>query len=150
MNATQNLLERWWTVRSPETVKAAAERLGVRPTAIANYRAGVSQATPAVIAKMADDLGENAGHWLAQVEAERAHNERDRKAWANVARRLGAAAASVAGVVALYYLDGQGASLATLTALPVMHYAKFYAIAAGVALTVVLLRRGRSTAPVLA
>lgn len=93
MNATQRLLESWWKARNPDTVKAAADRLGVRPTAIANYRAGVSQATPAVIEKMAVDLGEDAGRWLAQVEAERTHNERDRRAWAALARRLGAAAA---------------------------------------------------------
>lgn len=98
MNATNKLLDKWiaWRSLKPGAdlrVSAIALELDVKPTAIANYRAGVSQAAPHVISKLAADLGENELAWLALVESERARNGSDRRTWARMARQLGAAAA---------------------------------------------------------
>ena len=119
MNATNRLLALWWAKMAPASAVEAGKRLGVSGQAIANYRAELSQATPAVIAKMAGDLGENPAQWLAQVEAERARNDGDRKAWAAVARKLGAAAA-VAGIAIMFGAFGhdKNAIFALFLALP--------------------------------
>lgn len=98
MNATNKLLDKWMTWRSSKPgadlrQSAIAIELGVKQTAISNYKVGVSQAAPHVIAKMARDLGENEAAWLALVESERARDASDRRAWLKVARQLGAAAA---------------------------------------------------------
>jgi hypothetical protein len=84
----------------------------------------VSQATPAVISVMATQTGEDAGYWMALVESERARTDADRKAWARIARRFGAAAA-VACVALLFRENPDHASLALLAAMPMdwMHYA---------------------------
>ncbi|KAB8191344.1 helix-turn-helix domain-containing protein, partial [Lysobacter maris] len=104
MNATKKLLDKWMEWRSasnggPLTQKELAKELGVGQTSISNYKVGVSQAAPHVISKMARDLGESEAAWLALVESERARDGEDRRAWARIARQLGAAA-SIA-VVAL-------------------------------------------------
>lgn len=101
MNATNKLLDKWTSMRAAKlggaiTPSAIAIELGVKRTSIANYRAGTSQAAPHVISKMARDIGDNPAAWLALVESERARDANDRKAWAAVARQLGAAAAVAA------------------------------------------------------
>lgn len=93
MNATNILLDKWLKVCSarkgaPCNNTKLAEALGIERTALANYRSGTSQAAPAVVRKLAEAIGEDADHWMAVVESERARSTADRKAWTKVAHRL--------------------------------------------------------------
>ncbi len=97
MNATNKLLDKWTAMRSaklggPLTQTAIAIEFGLKPSAVSNYKVGLSQAAPHVVEKMAKDLNENPAAWLALVESERAKDAGDRRTWARVARQLGVAA----------------------------------------------------------
>jgi len=86
MNATNKLLDKWHAMRSakhggPLLQSEMAHELGVKPTAISNYRSATSQAAPHVIEKMCRELGENSAGWLALVESERARDATDRRTW---------------------------------------------------------------------
>lgn len=93
MSSTAKLLERWMKARGLTTQTAAAAALGTKPSTVNNWLRGVSQAAPAYIGAMADDLGEDAGGWVLLIESERARDAADRKALAAMAKKLGVAAA---------------------------------------------------------
>lgn len=107
--ATTELLDRWKKARGLESDYAAAQALGITRGSPSNWRHGRSHAAAATVTRMANDLGEDAGAWLALIESQRAATGEDRKAWAELARRLGAAATVAA--VALF-----AAPLATVRA----------------------------------
>jgi len=98
--ATVRLLDLWKHEKGLESDYAAAQALGVTRGSPSNWRHGRSHAAPALVTRMAVDLGQDAGAWLALVESERASTAEDRKAWASLARRLGAVATVAA--VALF------------------------------------------------
>ena len=134
MNATNKLLDKWAAMRSaklgaPLKPSAIAHELGLKPGAISNYRAAVSQAAPHIIEKMARDIGENPAGWLALVESERARDAEDRRTWARLARSFGAAATVAAVALLGYGFFDQSAhetiqSAAILNVVGTMHYAK--------------------------
>ena len=98
--ATVRLLDLWKQEKGLESDYAAAQALGVTRGSPSNWRHGRSHAAPALVTRMATDIAQDAGAWLALVESERASTAADRKAWATLARRLGAAATVAA--VALF------------------------------------------------
>lgn len=132
MNATNRLLDKWMETCRVPNFKAAAQRLHVEPSAVSNWRSGLSQATPAVIARMALELGESDVAWLALVESERSRKPEDRKAWAAIVKRL----ASAAAVLLVAFMPSVGYSASTARqheqASPSIHYAKFWALLARV------------------
>lgn len=121
MSATITRLDKFKETRSLPSDNAAALALGIHRATVSGWRKRGTQAEPHVIAQLAAAIGEEPGAWLALVESQRARSDADRKAWAAVARRLGAAAA--VAVVALFPLH-EASAAATLTDGPVMHYAK--------------------------
>lgn len=108
MNATMQLLRLWMTTQGHVTQSDAARALGVKPAAVNNWTRGISQAAPHLVARMAKDLGENPGRWLAQVESERSKDADDRRTWAALAKQLGAAAAVVLAVALPYDVTATG------------------------------------------
>lgn len=102
MNATMQLLRLWMATQGHITQSDAARALGVKPAAVNNWTRGISQAAPHLVERMAKDLGENPGRWLAQVESERSKDADDRRTWAALAKQLGAAAAVVLAVALPY------------------------------------------------
>lgn len=104
MSSTTKLLERWMKARGLTTQTAAAAALGTKPSTVNNWLRGVSQAAPAYIRKMADDLGEQAAGWVLLIESERARDADDRKALAALAKSLGVAAAVALCAIAVPYL----------------------------------------------
>lgn len=99
MSATIRLLDKFKETRSLPSDNAAAIALGIHRATVSGWRQRGTQAEPHVIAHMAKAVAEDAGGWLALVESERARTDADRKAWAAVAKQLGAAA--VLAIVAL-------------------------------------------------
>lgn len=99
MSATTQLLDKWKKVRSIASDNAAGVALGIHRATISGWRHNNRQAEAHVLAQMARDLGEDPGAWLALVESERARSEADRKAWRDVAKRLGAVAAVLVAMV---------------------------------------------------
>lgn len=92
-SATVRLLNAWMARKGLTSDHQAFQALGLSgQSAVTHWRKGRAQAAPHVIKRMAEEIGEDAGKWLVLVEAERATKAEDRKAWAAVARRFGAAA----------------------------------------------------------
>lgn len=121
MNATTKLLDKFRAVRSLPSDNAAAIALGVHRATVSGWRQRGTQAEAHVIAQMARAVGEDEALWLSLIESERARTDADRKVWAGIARRLGAAAALAAvAVLALPY----PAAAQSLTDAHPMHYAK--------------------------
>lgn len=133
MTSTIKLLDRWKASQGIASDNAAALALEVSRQAASRWRNGLAQAEPHTIARMAKDIGEDPGAWMALVEAERAKSSEDRKAWMALARQLGAAAAVAAvallsvGVIDVSAQDGvhSAASAMLLNVVGGMHYAKF-------------------------
>ena len=92
MNATLRLLDLWKAAKGIASDNAAAQALGIARQTVSNWHSRGSQAEPSLIARMATDIGQDAGAWLATVESERARTEADREAWRTLAHRLGTAA----------------------------------------------------------
>lgn len=113
MTATRILLDRWKAAKSIPSDNAAALELGITRQAVSRWRQTPTQAEPNLVARMAHDLGDDAGKWLALVESERARSDADRKVWAALARQLGAAATLAA--VALLPFPGNATSRVSST-----------------------------------
>lgn len=115
MSSTAKLLDRWMKARGLTTQTAAAAALGTKPSTVNNWLRGVSQAAPAYIRKMADDLGEQAAGWVLLVESERARDAADRKALAALAKSLGVAAAvALCAIATPYLIDFHGSIAAPM------------------------------------
>jgi hypothetical protein len=93
MSATTKLLDKWKKANSIASDNAAAIRLKIGRAAVSRWRNELGQAEVHLIAQMAQECGEDSAVWMALVESERARSAEDRKVWAALARRLGAAAA---------------------------------------------------------
>ena len=98
MNSTNNLLRAWMDAHNHISQSDAARALGIKPAAVNNWTRGISQAAPHLVARMAKEIGEDPGKWLALVESERSRDAEDRRTWAALAKQLGAAAVVVLAV----------------------------------------------------
>lgn len=92
MDAINNLLDKAREHCSLPSDGALAERLGVSRQLVSQWRKGHNPLADERIAQIARAAGEDAGVWLVRVRAEQTHGEAA-KAWARLARQLGAAAA---------------------------------------------------------
>lgn len=106
MTATIELLDAFKRAKHIDSDNAAAKLLSVTRASVSGWRNGLSAPKPHTVADMCEGIGADVAPWLARVEAERAHSSADRKVWASLARRLGAAAA----VAAVALVAGFGSS----------------------------------------
>ena len=121
MSATTRLLDKYQETRSLPSDNAAAIALGIHRATVSGWRQRGTQAEAHVIAQMAHAIGDDPGKWLALVESERARSDADRKAWAAVARQLGAAAVLALCAVAPTLIAALStAYAATARAMPIM------------------------------
>lgn len=81
MNTTQELLARWKDAKGYPSDSAAARALKVRPSAVANWQAGLSHANPVAACRMAEDLKLDPCAILASIEADRTHDADTRRVW---------------------------------------------------------------------
>ncbi|KRC33947.1 MULTISPECIES: DUF3693 domain-containing protein [unclassified Lysobacter] len=124
MSATTRLLDAWKKAKNIDSDNAAAITLGLTRSAVSEWRLNGVQGRAGVIARMAKDLSEDEAAWLALIESERARTDADRKAWAAVARRLGAVAAALVLAIALMMPVGaQAAQTAKANLNDSTHYA---------------------------
>jgi predicted Zn-dependent protease len=91
VSATLTLFNRWKAAKGCGSSREALRLLGLSSGAAVHWNGGRNAAAH-IIEKLAADLGEDPGHWVALAESERAQTEADRKTWAKLARRLEAAA----------------------------------------------------------
>lgn len=71
MSATIRLLERWKTALRITSDNAAALELGIGRAAISRWRSDDTNAEPALIARMANDLKADPAPWILAAEAEK-------------------------------------------------------------------------------
>jgi predicted transcriptional regulator len=90
MPAATDLLDKWKKTRSLVSDNASAGILGVKRQTISGWRNGDTRPEADTIARMAEEIGEDAGYWMVRIEAERARSPQAAKAWGELARRLGA------------------------------------------------------------
>lgn len=81
MTTTANLLDAWKKVRGLRTDTDAAKALGLRHSAVANWRSGRAHANAPAAAKMAEECGLDALRILAAIEADRSHDADTRRVW---------------------------------------------------------------------
>lgn len=89
MSATKKLLDKYADVCLAEKDKEIAERLRIKHSTLANWKAGRAHPDADSIEKMAKTIGEPVGPWLAQIEAERARTPANRQVWLRLAATLG-------------------------------------------------------------
>ena len=106
MSATYDLFTRWKKQKSIPSDNAGALALGVSRASASLWKQG-RNADADVIERMAKDIGESPAAWAARAMAEQSKGEAAR-AWARIARQLGAAAAVLAVVlmVPVTYANG--------------------------------------------
>lgn len=145
MTAANKLLDKARECCSLASDHALADRLQVSRQLVSQWRTGKNPLSDERVAQLARLCKEDAGQWLVAIRAEQSQGDAAR-AWATLARRLGAAAA--VGVVALLPFHSP-TDAATLTADQAMHYAK-WTLALALMIAAVWSRRGRFAAPLLA
>lgn len=99
MSSVNKLLDKAREACSSNSDAAFAERIGVTRQLVSQWRKGATPIPDDRIAQLARLCKDDAAQWLVTIRAEQSHGEAA-KAWASLARRLGAAAA--VGVVALF------------------------------------------------
>lgn len=94
MDTLTKLLDKARDACSPSNDSALARKLRVKPSAISNYRTGVSLPKPALAERLARIAGEDPAPWVLMIEAERAaeRSPDDAATWSRIAKRLAAAA----------------------------------------------------------
>lgn len=95
MNSVALLLDKCKTANSLASDNAFAARFHVSRQVVHKWRHGDQMPSDEHIAQIARCAGEDPGEWLVRIRAEKASGEAA-KAWAALARRLGAAAAVAA------------------------------------------------------
>lgn len=100
MNATNKLLDMYAKSCYAKLDKEIAERLHVKHSTVANWKAGRAHPDANSIEKMANAIGEPLGPWLAQIEADRARTPANKKVWLRLAQTLGASALLIAAIAA--------------------------------------------------
>lgn len=125
MSATSELFARWKAHRGIQSDRGAAETLGVSHGAPHHWKNG-RNAAPAVIEKMAKDLGEDPTVTILQAFAEAATDAADKRTLGRLARSLGAA---VLALVVLPYVMTHSAAAQGLPGESArqhpIHYAKW-------------------------
>lgn len=90
MSATYELFTRWKAAKGYGSDAAAMRALSLHPTALTPWKQG-RNGSPAVIERMAKDLGEDPVGVVLQAFAESARDAEDKRALGRLARRFGAA-----------------------------------------------------------
>lgn len=122
MSAVNKLLDKTREACSISTDVGLAEKLGVSRQLVNQWRKGANPMSDERIAQIAGIAGEDVSTWLVLVRAEQTHGDAGR-AWAKLARQLGAAAALA--VVSLFAaLPGKTLANEQHSSQEVMHYAK--------------------------
>ena len=93
MSTTNKLLDKYAKSCYATKDKEIAERLRVKHSTVANWKAGRAHPDAESVEKMATAIGEPVGPWLAQIEAERARTPAGRQVWLRLAATLGTALA---------------------------------------------------------
>ena len=90
-----------------------AKFFGVNQTSISNYRVGRSKMDEEMCMRVADALSIEAAYVLARVAAERTHNERAKREWTALAKKLSPAVAVTLLLVAFgsALLSGEASAL---------------------------------------
>ncbi|WP_136259096.1 helix-turn-helix domain-containing protein, partial [Rhodanobacter lindaniclasticus] len=101
MTASIALLDKFAKACNAKNDSDTARALRVQPSAVNNWRHDRAKPSAATIEKMCKAIGEPTNKWLPLIEAERARNPEDRKAWL----RLAQAAAAVAMMYTFSRLD---------------------------------------------
>lgn len=121
MSAVNKLLDKTREACSISTDVGLAEKLGVSRQLVNQWRKGANPMSDERIAQIAGIAGEDVSTWLVLVRAEQTHGDAGR-AWAKLARQLGAAAALA--VVGLFVaLPGQARASAGANLNESTHYA---------------------------
>lgn len=89
MSATKKLLDKYAKVCLAQKDKDMIERLRVKHSTFANWKAGRAHPDAQSVEKMANAIGEPVGPWLASIEAERAKDPNVKKVWLRLAAALG-------------------------------------------------------------
>lgn len=100
MSAIAQLLDKAKKTRSIPSDNAFAASMGLRRQVISQWRSGDSYPSEDNIAQLAEAAGEDPVTWLVRVKAERTEGPAG-KAWARLARQLGAAASIAILMIAL-------------------------------------------------
>ncbi|MBR8137220.1 helix-turn-helix domain-containing protein [Burkholderia cenocepacia] len=88
MNATCNYLDLAKQKLGVQSDYALAKALGLRTTAISNYRSGRNHFDDATAIKLAHAIGLQPAELLAAMQVERAKTEETRAAWADLLEKI--------------------------------------------------------------
>lgn len=114
MNATKKLLDKYAEACYAQKDKDIADRLHIKHSTLANWKAGRAHPDADSIEKMAEAIGEPLGVWLAEIEAERARTPTNRMVWLRLAKTLATATAAIA-IAALPYAAHVGSCLSIVS-----------------------------------
>lgn len=81
MSAVNKLLDKYRAACSAASDSALAGRLGVSRQSVHQWRNGITWPTEDHIVSMAEAAGEQPGHWLPLIAAERSTSPRARSVW---------------------------------------------------------------------
>ncbi|HET7267791.1 MAG TPA: DUF3693 domain-containing protein [Oleiagrimonas sp.] len=112
MSATYELFQEWKKHNGISSDYKGALALGISRGTASLWKSG-RNAEAHLIAKMADNIGEDKGAWMAAVQAEKTNSPKERKEWLNLAKRLGYAAAITLAVGAFYPVQAGTATQAS-------------------------------------
>lgn len=117
------LLDKARATRSIPSDMALGERLGVSRQAVSNWRHGEKFPDEETIAQLAILAGDDPAQWLVAIKAVRTEGAAG-KAWAALAKRLGAAAAVLLVVALPYGASAKAPDPAAFSDGSSVHYAK--------------------------
>lgn len=124
MSATFSLFERWKAAKGHASDSAAASQLGVTRAAVSLWRSGRNGA-PAVIERMAKELGEDPTATVLLAFSEAAKDADDKRTLGRLARSLGAACIALVVVAPWTTQASAGRNMGHGTASQFIHYAKW-------------------------
>ena len=104
------LLDKARARRSIASDNALGAQMGKSRQTISQWRSGVTHPTDDDVLRLCAMAGEDCAEWLVRVAADRATSAQVAKAWATLAKRLGAAA-SLAVVALLPYSEASATDL---------------------------------------
>lgn len=126
MDALKNLLDKATERCSPSNGEGLAKKLGVTRSAVSKWRTGSPIAEKHLTALI--EVAHADPRVAVTVLQEQATTSQERSVWGALARQLGAAAAlAIVGLFVALPGQAQASTDDSLTAAPVMHYAKYCA-----------------------
>lgn len=130
MSATYRLFSKWKAAKNLTSDNQGATALGMGRASVSQWKSG-RNAEAHVIAKMASEIGEESGAWLAAVQAEKAPTALDRKEWLRLASRLGYAASITLVIGLIFAAQVVDFSARNLTTLYIMSTCAIASVALG-------------------